>query len=211
MNYMLETLDSPTATQGGENASAESISRKDIGWAWLAGAFEGEGCVFAYFKKQTNPQCRDRMTLTVGASIYNTHPMFIRKVTLLLVECGVKFSVVAGNRKTERPGAHITIQGKTRAAKFFNGVMPHLASKRKQVELALQLIAYRESLVERFVGRKGIFQKMTLLDDEHIKDLCAEIKALKRNYASVFDFSRQANMPFGESSETLRSSLGVIQ
>lgn len=206
---MLESLDSPSATQGGENATAESISRKGVCAAWLAGAFEGEGCVFAYFKRQTNRNSTHRMTLTVGATIYNTHPLFIKRVTECLVELGIPFVCVAGKRKTDRPGVSVAIQGKGRARKFFEVLLPYLASKRQQAVLALQLIAYRETLVARNHGPKGVFQNMPLEADQTIKGLCERIKREKHEYESVFNFSRQANTIFGESSTTLRSPLGI--
>jgi len=141
----------------------ETISRKDVCAAWLAGAFDGEGCVYAYFKPQTNPNCTKRMTLTMGGTIYNTHPLFIAKITESLEILGIPYNYVAGKRKNgDRPGVSINIQGRGRAKKFFSSILPYLASKKRQAELAMELIAYRESLVIRNHGPKGIFKNMTL-------------------------------------------------
>jgi hypothetical protein len=185
---------------------AETISRKDVCAAWLAGAFEGEGCVFAYFKKQTNPNCTTRMTLTMGGSIYNTHPVFIQRVTESLDELGIPYSYVIGKRTNgDKPGVSVTIQGRGRSKKFYSLIIPHLASKKRQAELVLDLIAYRESLVIRNQGPKGMYANMTLEDDDQIKELCGKIKKEKHDYPSVLLFSRKANNVLGVSSTTIRS------
>lgn len=203
VGYMLETLMYPLNTQGGENFMVETISRKDVNSAWLAGAFEGEGCVYAYFKSQTNPNCTSRMTLTMGATIYNTHPLFIARITEVLAELGIPFNYIVSQRKNgDRPGAAINIQGKGRAKKFYKTVLPYLASKKKQAELVLELIEYRESLVSRNHGSKGIFKNMTLLDDKNIKHLCEAISREKHDFPSVLKFSRKQNIPFDVSSTT---------
>lgn len=185
---------------------AETISRKDVCAAWLAGAFEGEGCVYAYFKPQTNPNCTTRMTLTMGGTIYNTHPLFIAKVTESLQVLQIPYNYVAGKRRNgDRPGVSINIQGRGRAKKLFSAILPYLASKRKQAELVLELVAYRESLVIRNHGPKGMYANMTLEDDETINRLCAEIKREKHDYPVVLAFSRKANQTFDVSSTTTRS------
>lgn len=205
MNHLLETLESPTATQGGENAAAESISRKDICSAYLAGIIDREGCIHAYFKKQTNPKARHCTTFTTAVTIWNTHPEMIRRVTEHLIEIGVPFVASLSRNGDKRKGIQVVIQGKGRLKKLLECILPYLSSKRKQAELALRIIEYRESLAERFTGRKGRFEFMSLQEDPTLRELIDALREEKHNYPSVENFSRQANRVFGESSTTLRS------
>lgn len=202
---MLETLDSPSATQGGENALAETISRKDVCSAYLAGIVDGEGCIHARFATQTNPKARGRNTLRIAVSVYNTHPALITRVTECLILLDVPFTVVAGNRANERPGASVNVEGKGRVDSLLRILLPYLTAKKSQAELVLELIAYRESLATRAYGIKGRFEGMNLQEDITIQSYLKRISAEKRNYASVLDFPRKPNLVFGESSTTLRS------
>lgn len=205
MNHMLETLNSPEATQGGENASAETISRKDVCSAYLAGIVDGEGCIHARFATQTNPKARNRNTLRIAVSVYNTHPALIKRVTECLILLDVPFTVVAGQRAAERPGASVGVEGKGRVCNLLQILLPYLTAKRTQAELVLELIAYRESLATRAYGIKGRFEGMNLQEDETIQKYLKQISAEKRNYANVLNFPRKPNYVFGESSTTLRS------
>lgn len=205
---MLEQLDSPTGTQGGDNPAAESISRKDVLLAWLAGAFDGEGCIYAYFRTQTNPKCRGRRTLGIGATISNNHPLFIEKVGSALKIIGVQFSYTVAGRdiKTRRNVCvDIKIAGKGRLRALLTAIIPYLSCKRKQAELVLELIDYRESLAARSQNKKGVFQEMTLEDDETVVNLVQAIKDEKWQYRSPLTFSRKPNAVFDASSTTLCS------
>lgn len=204
---MLETPEYPTATQGGDNAAVGSISRKDVLLAWLAGAFDGEGCIFAYFRTQTNPKCRGRRTLSIGASIHNNHPLFIEKVGQALSAIDVPFTYTIAKRDMERKSLNVAIKisGKGRLEKLLNAIIPYLSCKRKQAELALKLIAYREAMGAKFQGNKGRFVDMSLEDEATVVALVAEIKSEKWGFASPLSFSRKPNQVFNASSTTLRS------
>lgn len=204
---MLETPEYPTATQGGDNAAVGSISRKDVLLAWLAGAWDGEGCIFAYFRTQTNPKCKGTRTLSVGASIHNNHPLFLRKVGEALSMIGVPFTYTVANRDMQRKSVNVAIKiaGKSRLEKLLNAIIPYLSCKRKQAELALELIRYREELGSRHQGKRGRFANMRLEDEQTIVRLVAQIKAEKWEVASPLSFSRQPNQILDVSSTTLRS------
>lgn len=214
---MLETLDSLTGSHGAENPVAETISRKDVLTAWLAGVIDGEGSIFAQFGKQTNQPQKGYNTLRIRLTISNTHYLVIKKCTEVLLELGVGFNCVAMNGyRTKTPGAKhcatVVIEGKGRMRKLLPFIIPHLTCKKIQAELALELIEYRESLAIHGKESKGRYGKMSLSDDSKIQDYIKRIKDEKRNYPSVFDFSRLPNQIFGESSETSRSpSLKIVK
>lgn len=195
---MLEQLVNSETTHGGENVSVESISRKDIGLAWLGAIIEGEGCIYAGFRDIENEN-----HLTVRVTVYNTHPRIIRRTTEILLENGVNFYVSNPGKPTKsKPGVAVVIGGKGRVRKFLDLVMPHLYAKRRRAELIIQLIDYRESLAQP--GKRATWHGALMAGDPEIKRLIGEIREEVHNYPSVLDFSRQANSLFGESSETLR-------
>jgi hypothetical protein len=206
---MLENLNSPSATQGGDNAAAETISRKDLDLAWLAGIVDGEGCISAYWWKQTNPACPDNHSMRVSLQLSNTNAAMIRRVTEICTTHDISFGLTAnksrGRGVIERPCVTVVIMGKGRLLKLLPLLVPHLTAKRRQAELALELIAYRESLA--VVGResKGRFAGMSLRDDERINSLIQQLKDAKWEDDDILSFSRRPSTVFGESSTTLRS------
>ena len=202
---MLETLESLDGTQGGQNPQAKSISKKDVLAGCLAWAIEGEGCISAAWRMQTNPAYKGDNTLTTRVTIHNTHPLFITDITKMLCELGIKFCVVLQKGpKATRHGISICILGKGRVKKLLNLIMPYLASKKRRAELVLELIDYRESLAIKGMESKGRYGKMHLWEDPKILELLTAIKEEIHNYPSVLNCSRKASAVFNESSETLR-------
>lgn len=209
---MLEEPAYPIGTHGGENPTVGQISRKDLCAVWLAAAIDGEGCIFARWGTQTNPNrtaASSDQRLRVSVTIYNTHPLFIRKVTECLLALDVKFNAPASGRNTprpngakDRPGIQIVIEGKGRMYKLLPAIIPHLSAKKRQAELALALIEYRESLAIKGRESKGRFGNLNLHDDPRIAWHIAEIKREKHEFPSVLEYSRKPNALFGESSET---------
>ncbi len=205
---MLEQLVYPpgTHTHVGENPAVEPISRKDLCAAWLAGAIDGEGCIHARWGTQTNPYrgaTSSDKRLRIAVTIANTHPLFIRKVTECLLELGVPFaSESLYRRENRRPMIQVLMEGKGKLLKLLPAVIPHLSCKRRQAELALELIRYRESLAINGRESKGRFGNMNLRDDDRLNWFIAELRREKRDCPSILTFSRKPNTLFGESSET---------
>ena len=85
---MLEQLTQQEDTQAGNNSSSESISRKDTDLAYLAAMIDGEGCIFAGFRSIETDN-----NLTLRVTVYNTHPLIIRRVTEILCDLGVGFYI----------------------------------------------------------------------------------------------------------------------
>ena len=203
---MLETPEHPTGTLSGKNPAVGSISRKELSAVWLAAAIDGEGCIAANWWKQTDPRQAGmgRKCLRVSVKVYNTHPLFVRKVTECLVELGIRFSVSGqAERKTgDRPGVTVCIESMGQLRKLLPEITPYLTAKKRQAELALQLLEYRESLAINQRGVKGRFGNLDLTTDERLLWLVSEIKREKHDFPSVFSFSRKSNEVFGLSSET---------
>lgn len=198
---MLEQLVNLEATHGGDNTSIESISRKDTDLSWLGAIIDGEGCVYAGFR---NIEADNNLTLRV--TIYNTHPLIIRRVTEILCRLEVGFYISSpGNPGKSKPGVCVVVGGKQRVKKLLELVIPYLFAKRERAKLAIQLVDYRESLALQDGKDKSCkFHGRSLQGEPRIKELIEMLREETHNYPSVINFSREANKPFGESSETLR-------
>ena len=207
MSYMLETLESPFDTHGGKNSMAESISRKDVGLAWLAGVIEGEGCISVRWGTQTAPGHEGDNRMRTLVNIYNNHPFLLKRVTEILVENEVPFCYALSKRTDEKSGMAILVEGKGRVKKLLNLVMPYLFSKKRQAELTLEAIEYRESLAVNSREVKGRFGGMRLQDNQKLTSLIGQIRSEKTNVPSVLDCSRIPNSVLRISSTTLRSPL----
>lgn len=205
---MLETLVNPNSTQGGENLSVETISRKEA-IAWLAGVLDGEGCIAAYWQMTGKDMAGPGFRVMVKFS--GAHPALIEKTTQVLKDIGVGFSVMVHKRKNpgEKATAEVVVAGKGRIRKLLNILCRHLTEKKRQAELMLELIAYRESLAQTgqqkgFLGSKPL----GLYEDQKIQYLIVAIKEAKREPMDLFQFSRRPGEEFGSrSSETLRRRL----
>jgi len=183
-----------------DEQAMRKVSEKNL--AWLGGILDGEGCVGAYWWKQTNPKCRDNHGMRVSVQISNTHPLIIEKITEVLVDLGVPFSYESAQRTRfegrEKPTVTVNVMGKARLLKLLPTIIPYTTAKRRQCELALELIQYRESLAtHNRVGTKGRFGNMNLRDDDNINRLMEEIKREKKEFPSVLDYSRFRGAIFG--------------
>jgi hypothetical protein len=203
---MLEQPEHPSDTLSGENSAVGSISRKELSSVWLAAAIDGEGCIAANWWKQTNPDVRykGKPNLRLTVKIYNTHPLFIRRITECLVVLGIRFTVTgqSARKSGERPGVTVCVDARPQIQKLLPIIVPYLTVKKRQAELILELLAYRDTLSGQERGCKGTFSRLALHEDDNVKRLVAEIKREKHDFPSVFSFSRRPNEVFGLSSET---------
>lgn len=182
----------------GEKVNIESISRKDSAALWLAGAVEGEGCMYAYW----GVTGRKTPAFRVALAIANTHPAFIRKVTECLVALEVGFYITVASasskKQSKRDIAQVVVEGQGRLKTLLQMLLPHLACKKAQAEVLLQALAYREHLALQFSGNNGKnCGGMDLTHDEILQKAVVEVARLKREHPSVLEFSRQAGKVFG--------------
>jgi len=206
-DQMLEYLDSPLSTHGGENLMAETISRKEA-IAWLAGILDGEGCIIAYWQKPNKDMAGPGVRVNVRFS--GTHPTLIFKITHVLRSEGFKFCVAPHTRKGGfKSNAEVVVSGKVSVSRLLNLLSTHLTEKREQSELMLDLINYRNSLAKTGQQKGMVGSKpLGLFNDPIMRGKVDAISRAKKDHASVLEFSRRAGEEFGsQSSETLRRLL----
>lgn len=204
---MLETLESLTDTQGGENSVAESISRKDCWLAYLAGLVDGEGCISARWSTQSNPKHYGDNRLSVSVGVYNTHPFIIKRAEEVMHMLGIKFCTVIENHKSNpkyKIGSNVGVHGKGNVKKLLTALLPWLTAKQDQAKMLMELIDYRESLAIDKSATKGRFGNLHLKDDPKINFLISEISRVKTEHISILECSRVANFPITLPSTTTR-------
>lgn len=135
---------------------------KETRLAYLAGFFDGEGCIFSYITRKNYPP-------TLGLQVTNTHPDVIYLFKEVFGGYIVK-SVRAGPRKT----AYIWYLKGQAAKNVLELFMPYLITKKEQARIGIEL----QSLVVSLGAR--------LTDEQRSRryELAAELAANKRiNYA----------------------------
>jgi len=199
-DYMLEQLDSLNGTETGENPSTKSISRKDIDLIWLAGVIDGEGCIYSGVQRVNGG-----LKLKTLVTITNAHPTMIKEATQILFDNEIGFFCTASKQGDSKPKIVIGIEGRGRVKKLLSLVVPYMRVKQRRAELMLELIDYREQVASGNAKINDVGQYLPTVDgDPKIQEFISAIRKETHDYPSVLDYSRKANRPFGESSETTR-------
>ena len=130
----------------------ETISRKDLAIAWLAGMIDADGCIS--FHRNAN----NRRTVTTSyrvpyIAITTTCGETIKYITDLYEELGVPYYLKHKNNTnptTNKPIWVITTQGLKRSKRILPLVEPYLVTKKKEARLVLEFIEIRERLARTF-------------------------------------------------------------
>jgi len=131
---------------------------------WLAGFFDGEGYIGLW-------KGRNKKYVTYGPriKIFNIHRATMEHFASQMKLLGLPFFMWARKpqKATQQLGWYIEIQGHKRVKKFIEVLLPHVVLKKEQMELMLEYINYRLSVLPNFRDdrRYGsydeeVFQKM---------------------------------------------------
>lgn len=110
--------------------------------AWLAGIFDGEGCIS--FTR------RNKGSATPCVSVCNTSKSMIMKICMLYRECEIAFDVTDRliNHPTKKPIYVVRVSRLKSVIKLTDEIIPYLVNKRVQAELV------RESVILTFKAIK---------------------------------------------------------
>ena len=171
-----------------------AMERTDLDAAYMAGFFDGEGCVSIV--KHTNRKRRSNPVYVLRVDIDNTDPGVIEFVKAFAGDFGSAFL----KRKATVFPAHMAVYSfrchSYEAYHFLRLIYPYVRVKRKQVELAFRFQQYKD----RYSSGTGHPQPLGVLvqmDKDHL-----EIKRLKKvvSDASAFtdttEESRDAQLEF---------------
>jgi len=191
-NKMLETLENTTVPQG-ENLLLQTISRDVAKLAWLAGAYEGEGCFGMYIckghKVKTN-HGRDEVQVRTVITLVNSDARFIKKASEILFDFRVNFYFCLRKHQQTRNMLELTVEGKGNCKKLIGLLTPYLYSKLDQAKLMFDLIEYRQSRKE---GNKSY----DIMKDTRLLQSVESLKLLKSNLVDPSTTTRCASQPLG--------------
>lgn len=98
-----------------------------MNWSYVAGFFDGEGCISSSFSKSRLPR--------VGITITQKDPHILELISNFL-----GFGQVGLDKKSWGDCGILRITGASDQRKFLQGILPYVIGKKSQVDLALRLI-----------------------------------------------------------------------
>ncbi len=189
--------------------------------AWMAGVWDGEGCIRPYFVKN---QINGNLCLGIESHVRNTDVFMISRVSQILYDLGIKFSFSLGSAHIDKDGTNhktsvvIKVAGKGNVWKLLTIMFPYLITKKQQASIAIELIEYRESLgyhgiayrKESKTGRcPGQWSGKTIQDDPKIMDLVQKLNKCKSNLIDPSETTRVANKPMGIPDKLVKAYLMI--
>lgn len=164
----------------------ETISRKDLNLAWLAGLIDGDGCISMRIQKQRSSRASQTeypvpyMQLTTTCE---TTKQYLDKLFRTL-EVGVHIRL-RPNGKDHKPVWIFTINGLERNRRFLPLVHPHFVTKQRESELVQEFIAIRQRL---FAQKKRDPREFAILAElKRIKQERNFVRNPQRLYARLQD------------------------
>ena len=172
-----------------KNLNLQSISRKEIEYAWLSGVIDSDGYIGIYQKIQK--QWDNRYISNPRVSISNTDLRMIKKISEMYFNMGIKFYYLL--QKAKRYNMIIGVEGSGSCKKVLEKILPYLVNKKKQAEIALEYIKYKESC-RRFQNRENGKMENTL-DENIISNFIERIKEEKHIDFAPQRLIRKASVP----------------
>lgn len=183
---------------------AESISRDDIDAAWLAGIWDGEGCI------HTSQRTKDRLEAhgsdyRIRLELRNTNPYLMQRVTEILTKWNVKYFIalyIAKHSPTKRETLVLVIQSYRSVKNMLDRMLPYLTAKRDEGVSMLEFCDWRlknfsdQSLRGHSKAKKKIQQEVRdRIIQLHsrlrlLKRLQYRLQRLPRGYSGILDLAK---------------------
>jgi hypothetical protein len=127
----------------------ETISRDDIDAAWMAGIWDGEGCI------HTAQRTKDRIIahgsdFTLRLELRNTSPYMMQRVTQILTKWKVKYFMgmqISKHSPTKREQLYLLIQSYRAIEKFLSRTIVFFTAKKDEAQIMLDFCRWR---IEKF-------------------------------------------------------------
>jgi hypothetical protein len=138
--------------------------------AWLAGAWDGEGCIGLsqyngeWFDKKRN-KTRREFKLKPYVILTNTNTSFIAEAVKILDECDIRLNLYQTKRYKDfhTQGYHLQTFNITKIKKLLELLLPYLISKKPQAEL---LLRFANSRIKNFKPGTNGFTKVGYTEEE---------------------------------------------
>lgn len=127
----------------------ETISRDDIDAAWMAGIWDGEGCI------HTAQRTKDRIKVhgsdfMLRLELRNTNPYMMQRVTQILTRWKVKYFMalyIAKHSPTKREQLVLVTQSYRAIEKLLSRIIGYLTAKKDEAQIMLDFCRWR---IEKF-------------------------------------------------------------
>lgn len=125
----------------------ETISRKDLTAAWLAGMIDADGCI-GFARMLQNRRQRKTEHLNIYTAITTTCTLTMEHLRRVYEELEVAYHVaIKDNGGADRKPVYIIkVHGMMRNEKLLPLITPYLVTKKKEAELMLEFISIRLKL-----------------------------------------------------------------
>jgi hypothetical protein len=127
----------------------ETISRKDLTLAWLAGLIDGDGCISFQRMSETRRLKRTSSHLVPYITITSTCTLTYEYMVKLYKELEVPLHVSMKpntNPERQKPVYIFKTHGLKRSKTLLPLIMPYLVTKKREAELVMEFIEIRERL-----------------------------------------------------------------
>lgn len=114
-----------------------SQSAGKLSLAWLAGFYDGEGCLFLGRKPRT---------VYARVILSNTDHPSIERASEILKEHRVGHFIYQKTKKGYRPSYHLNVDGIKRVQRWLDVMEPYLVTKAAQATVLRQFVEYRLGL-----------------------------------------------------------------
>lgn len=105
----------------------------DLDIAWLAGVFDGEGCVHVQRFRRKN----GRVTYSVILTLANTSSPLVERYISILRGLGVAPMIDFATKYTKRPIWYVKLQRKKDALVIAKAILPHSTAKHGELQMAI--------------------------------------------------------------------------
>lgn len=125
----------------------ETISRKDLAIAWLAGMVDADGCISFHRNYQNRRTIRTshRIPYTQVTTTCTKTAAHLKELYKEL-EIPYHMSIRSNGGGNRKPVYNINVQGLQRSLKIIPLILPYLVTKKREAELVLEFIAIRQAL-----------------------------------------------------------------
>jgi hypothetical protein len=106
---------------------------RDTDIAWLAGVFDGEGCVRVQRSKRRGGRCVFSIVLTLA----NTSTDLVDRYLTILRGLGLTPNVDLATKYTKRPIFYVKVARKNEALALARSLAPYATSKRSELRMAI--------------------------------------------------------------------------
>lgn len=108
----------------------------DTDIAWLAGVFDGEGCVYVLNSRRRG----GRVVRSLSLALTNTSSALVEKYISILRGGGLSPQVILEPSYTKRPAYYVKVARKAEALVLARAILPYATSKRLELLLAVEYL-----------------------------------------------------------------------